>query len=78
MAAGKVSIFDSVSEFREFNISNNNKENNNEENNNEENNNKENNNEENNNKENNNEEDNHSVFLEIAHNNDFKAHTEDN
>ena len=62
MATSKVSIVDSVTEFTEFNTSNN-----------KENNNKENDNKENNNEENNNEKNNHSIFLEIAHNYNFEA-----
>jgi len=72
VATSKVSIVDSVTEFTEFNTSNN-KENNNKENNDKENNNKENDNKENNNEENNNEKNNHSIFLEIAHNYNFEA-----
>ena len=72
MATSKVSIINSVTEFAEFNTSNN-KENNNKENNNKENNNKENNNKENNNEENNNKKNNHYIFLEIAHNNNFES-----
>ena len=77
MATSEVSIINCVTEFAEFNTSNNkennNKENNNKENNNKENNNKENNNKENNNEENNNEKNNHSIFLEIAHNFNFES-----
>ena len=67
MATSKVSIVDSVTEFTEFNTSNN------KENANKENNDKEYNNKENNNEENNNEKNNHSIFLEIAHNYNFEA-----